>query len=753
MTELLLICAFALLGVVFATVAARWVLGRPAGDTELVRAAALVSGGVVRYLRRQTVVTLALSALVGALVFLAYGIAYQTGSLSEVGAREHGTVTTIAFIVGAAFAAASSWVSSWTGRHAATRVAAGVRRSLDDSLQIAIRAGAVSGSVSLALALLGLGGLYLGIFLYAGALSDPGAALAKVPSIPLLLPGFVLGAALVALLSHLGGSVFAKVADLGAAVAGTLAGPLDDDADNPAMLADLVGDNVGDGAPRAAAVMAGSATESLAAMVLAARLYRDNPSLTSATALVLFPLVARTFSLLAAWFGVAVVRTDDTEVPMNALARGLHVTTLLFAVGAIGCAKWLLGEHWLAFGSCVVLGAVCSLAFLYAAQYFTEQRYRPVREIAEAGRGGPTLAVLRGFAVSTEGVIVLLLIVTGSLIGAHHVASGTGLEGGGLFGVALAIGGMLGSTPYVLALDSLGSIADCAGGIVDMTVANERPDVRARARLLDAVGTTARAFAKSLGSVVTAMTCVLLLAVFLGEVWATGDAPPSLDVASPRLYLGAVAGLLSLLVFIWAVLRRFLGAARDLVNEIRTQIGDSVDQGGEVARGSAVGALLGASGRGEGRAPDLRRVLTDPVQDAQLACVEIVSRASLRAMLGPLLLGLGLPLLTGVVLRLLSTEDSVSAPAEALVAFLMVATVAGSLGSLLFTNAGSAWDNAKKYIETGAHGGGEADNPTYVAAIIGDSIGDPLKGAIGPATQAWLLTLSALSLVFLPFFL
>ena len=192
MTELLLICAFALLGVVFATVAARWVLGRPAGDTELVRAAALVSGGVVRYLRRQTVVTLALSALVGALVFLAYGIAYQTGSLSEVGAREHGTVTTIAFIVGAAFAAASSWVSSWTGRHAATRVAAGVRRSLDDSLQIAIRAGAVSGSVSLALALLGLGGLYLGIFLYAGALSDPGAALAKVPSIPLLLPGFVL---------------------------------------------------------------------------------------------------------------------------------------------------------------------------------------------------------------------------------------------------------------------------------------------------------------------------------------------------------------------------------------------------------------------------------------------------------------------------------------------------------------------------------------------------------------------------------
>lgn len=795
MTELLLICAFALLGVVFATMVARWLVQRPVGDAEVVRVAALVSGGVVRYLRRQTVVALSLAAVLGALVFLAYGIAYQTEAVVTA-PRQYGVVTSIGFLVGALFSVAAAWVASWTERQASARVAAGVRRSLDDSLQIAIRAGSVPGVTAVSLALLGLGGLFLGVFIYLGALGDEPAALAQVSRIPFLLPGFVLGAAMVALLVQLGGGIYGKVADIGADIAGKLEASLPEDAaDNPAVVADLVGDNVGDGAARASAIMAAAATESLAAMLLAAGLYDHSEDLPSVTAVVLFPLVARTFSLVATCFGVMVVRTDDTEVPMNALARGLYVTTVLYAVGAVGAARWLLGAHWLAFGSCAVLGAVCSVAFLFAAQYYTEQRYRPVRALAESARGGATLATLRGLTHAVEGSVALVIVAMASMLAAYHVGAQTGLEGAGLLGVAVAVGGMLGSAPYVLAMDGMGSIADQAGGIVEMTLGSLRPDVRARARLLDAVGCTTKAFTKALAAVASSLACFLMLAVFLAEVSAAADGDPAaIDVSSPAFYAGAILGLVSLLAFSWALLRRILIAARDLMNEVRVQLGASSDEGrGMLTSGRLAASGLGGLGRehlrgddqddreqapgggrlGEGRpGRDPRRVLVDPQEESQLACVEIVSRIALRGMSAPAAIGLGLPLLSGLVLRLSSTGDSVTASAEALVALLLVATVAGSLGSLLFTNAGSAWDNAKKYIETGAHGGryvdantgalrgrargsegSEVDNPTYVAAVTGDTIGDPLKGALGPATQSWLVTLAALALVFLPFFL
>ncbi|MEQ9322597.1 MAG: sodium/proton-translocating pyrophosphatase, partial [Polyangiaceae bacterium] len=625
---------------------------------------------------------------------------------------------------------------------------------------------------------------------YWGALGDEPAALSQVSRIPFLLPGFVLGAAMVALLVQLGGGIYGKVADIGADIAGKLEASLPEDAaDNPAAVADLVGDNVGDGAARASAIMAAAAIELLASMLLAAGLYDHREDLPSVTAVVLFPLVARTFSLVATCFGVMVVRTDDTEVPMNALARGLYVTTVLYAVGAVGAARWLLGAHWLAFGSCAVLGAVCSVAFLFAAQYYTEQRYRPVRALAESARGGATLATLRGLTHAVEGYVAHVLVALASMLAAYDGGRQTGLDGAGLLGVAVAVGGMLGSAPYVLAMDGMGSIADQAGGIVEMTLGADRPDVRARARLLDAVGCTTKAFTKALAAVASSLACFLLLAVFLAEVSAAADGDPTaIDVSSPALYAGAVLGLVSLLAFLWALLRRILGAARDLMNEVRVQLGASSDEG----RGILTSARLAATGLGglgrersvadedepddglrDGRAHrDPRRVLVDPTEESQLACVEIVSRIALRGMSVPAAIGVGLPLLSGLILRLWSSGDRVTASAEALVALLLVATIAGSLGSLLFTNAGSAWDNAKKYIETGAHGGryvdartgtlrgrarvsegGEVDNPTYVAAVTGDTIGDPLKGALGPATQSWLVTLAALALVFLPFFL
>jgi K(+)-stimulated pyrophosphate-energized sodium pump len=709
------------------------------------------------------------AAVVGASVFLIYGLAYQMDSVTAVSPREHGVWLSVSYILGAGFCVLTATVGAWIARQAAARVAAGARRSLDEALQIAVRAGAVSGVVSVALALLGLAGLFLAFYIYAGGLGDAALGLVRAPEVPLLLCGFALGAAFVALLSQIGGGIFGNVADIGADVAGKLEASLSEDSpDNPAVVADLVGDNVGDGAARVAGVFAAAVVTFVASMLVASGVYVENDSLPSVTAVVLFPLVACTFSLLAAWFGVMVVRTDDTEVPMNAVARGFHVTTMLYAVGALGCAKWLLGAHWMRFGACAVLGAAAGLVCFYATQYYSEQKYRPVRMLAEAARGGATLATLRGIFTAAEAACVHIIIVVSAVLGAYLVGEQTGLTGGGLFGIAIAVGGMLGSAPYVLAMDGLGNIADTAGGIIEMTVAAERPDVRARARLLDGVGTTTKSYTRTLVALASSLSSFLLISVFITRVWKGNNVGTGLlDVTSPLLYVGGVLGALVVLIFVWVTLRRITISGRELVNELRVQLGADVrgahaDLPLRPLTGGALPDLGGRSSVGDA-AP----------ANGQLVCVEIVSRVALRGMLAPAVVGVGFPLLIGVALRLLPSGDSVATSAEALVAFLVVATIAGAVGSLLFTNAGSAWDNAKKYIETGAHGGrylvdtakpahgptdvsareGDIDNPTYVAAVIGDTVGDPLKGAIGPATPTLVITLATFALVFLPFFL
>ncbi len=254
MTELLLISMVSLLGVAMAVTVARWLVQRPGGDEELMRVAAVVDVGVRRYLARQNVVAAALAAVLGASVFLAFGVAYQTEVVTAVSPREYGLWVTLSYALGACAALLAGWVAAWASRVASTRVATGAWRSLDEPLQIAMRAGAVSGVTALSLALLGLTLLYLGNYLYIGRLGElPEQAMAAAPRIPLLLGGFALGAAAEALLGQLGGGVFGDVADIGAGIGGKLGGPLGDDAaDNPAVVADLVGERARGTLPAAA---------------------------------------------------------------------------------------------------------------------------------------------------------------------------------------------------------------------------------------------------------------------------------------------------------------------------------------------------------------------------------------------------------------------------------------------------------------------------------------------------------------------
>ncbi|AKT40172.1 sodium/proton-translocating pyrophosphatase [Chondromyces crocatus] len=732
MTELALILGGGLLGLASAAYLARWVTLRPLTEPEIAKVASLIQGVAEAFFKRQSGVIGAVSAAAGGAIFLAYGLLRGAGEKNPVPALELGVWLTVSFAIGAASSVATGRVATWTATRASARAASGARRSLDMALQIAIRGGAVSALFVAGISLVGLGGLFAAVFaLHGGFGAEPGEALALVPTLPWVIAGYPLGASFAALLAQLGGGTFAKAADLGADIAGAELGLADDDLQNPAAVVDLAGDAVGDAAGRAAGLLATIAAETMGAMVVGAMTFRANGDLPSALAVVLFPLVVCSFGLVAAVFGVMVVRTDDRENAFNALVRGLYITALLHAVGIAGAAKWLLGTHWVTLFACGGVGILCGVLMLHLTQYYTEQRYRPARDVAEAARGGPALAILRGLSIGLESTVVPLLLIVSAAFGSYWLGTRTGLVGGGLFGVALATMGLLGLVGYVLAMDALGPIVDEAGGIVAVTVGRERPDVRGRTLVLDAVGNTAKAATKVYASGAAALASLLLIAAYLDESRRRASVVNQQILAvrldRPEVYLGALVGILLVLWLASRCIRNVLQTVRRVVDEVRRQ----------------------ATNPPPGFIGDY-----DP-------CVEMISRAALRQMIWPAVICAAAPIAVGLTLRFARTEDNPLVAADSVAALLMAGTVAGVLGSLLLGNTGATWDNAKKYIVTGAHGGrylvdetgARSDNPTYGAAAVGDAIGDPLKDAAGPAIHVLVKVLPAVTIVFLPFFI
>jgi K(+)-stimulated pyrophosphate-energized sodium pump len=768
MTELALILAAGVLGIAFAAYLARWVVAQPPADDggppareppgirpvipppstpterEMARIAGLVRGAAESFFRKQSSTIGAVSAVLGGAIFLAYGLLRRAGEGDPVPALELGVWLTISFALGVGGSVAAGQIATWIAVRTGIRAAAGVRTSTDRAVQVALRGGAVSGLFINAASLLGLAGLFAAVLAYKGGFgNEPAKALRLAPKIPFMIAGYALGASFAALLAQLGGGTFAKAADIGADLGGKDLGLGEDDRENPAAVADLAGDVVGDCAGRGAGIFEATVAENLGAMLAGALVFRDSPRLESVLSIMLFPLVTRAFGIIAAMFGVMVVRTDDREDPRSALGRGLWVTAILHAVGFAGAAKWLLGAHWLHFFACGALGIAANLGSLQLTAYFTENRYRPVRELAEASRAGPTLTVLFGLKTGIEGAIAPLAGLGAVLYAAHAIGARTGLAHGGLFGIAVATMGMLGPAAYVLAMDAFGPIVDNAAGIVEMTVARERPDVRGRTVVLDAVGNTVKALTKAWSAGSAALASLLLVAGYLDEVrrrlGAAGegrgprlyDASPAalgpvFHAGRPEVLLGALIGVLLVL---WLASRAIAGvarAARRVMDEVRRQLKD--------------------------RPPSY-------VPDHE-ACIEMVSRAALRHMLAPAVVAAGAPIAVGVALRFARAEDNPLVLADSIAALVMAGTIAGVLGSLLLGNAGGAWDNAKKYIATGAHGGrhlvdesgARVDNPTYGAALVGDTVGDPLKDLAGPAMHVLVKMLPVVTIVFLPFF-
>jgi len=698
-----LICSLLALG--FALRLAQWVLKHDDGTPEMRTISDAIREGAEAFLLRQYKTIALLTLPVAFVIFALY--AYFRPPTSHDPLSQPWQLASHAagsFIFGAICSGIAGYVGMFVSIRTNIRTASAARTNLNRGLQIALRGGAVSGLFVVAMSLLGVGGLFT-------LLSAFGIAAEKIP---FLIVGYGFGASFVALFAQLGGGIYTKAADVGADLVGKVeAGIPEDDPRNPAVIADLVGDNVGDCAGRGADLFESTAAENIGAMILGVALY---PYFGLQG--VLFPLVVRAFGLLASIAGVMVVRTTEEGDPMQALNRGYYLTTVLTAIGfGIGC-YWLLTspqapEAWWHFWLCGLVGLAAAMAFVYITQYYTEYKYRPVRSIATASQTGPATNIITGFAVGLECTAVPVLVIAVAILTSYYLGQHSGVAGAGLFGTAVATMGMLGTAAYVLAMDTFGPIADNAGGIIEMSRQSEA--VRLKTDRLDAVGNTTKALTKGYAIGSAALASFLLFSAYLDEVRNYGTPLVAVDIAKPEVFIGGLAG--AMLVFLFAALAiSAVGkAAHYVIQEVRRQFHERP------------GILAGTE------------------QPSYRQCVDIVTAGALKQMVLPGVVIVGMPIAVGLVFKGLGIG------AEAVAGLLMVGTIAGILLATTLNNSGGAWDNAKKYIETGAYGGKGSE--AHIAAVVGDTVGDPFKDTAGPSLHVVIKLLSTITLVLAPFFL
>ncbi len=700
---------------VFALLLTWDVLRQPKGDEEMRKIARAIEEGARAFMKRQYRTITYLAALI-ALIFAV--------TLGVVRDPQEGLSTAGAFAMGATFSAISGYVGLHVSVRANSRTANNSLSSLDGALRTALRGGAVSGLIIIALSLLGVWGIY---YIYGGpSAPDQGRVI-------LSIVGFGFGASLVALFAQLGGGIYTKAADVGADLVGKVeAGIPEDDPRNPAVIADLVGDNVGDCAGRGADLFESTAAENIGAMVLGVALvpfFGING--------IMFPLVARAMGLMATILGVLIVKAREDDPPMRALNRG-YFLTMAVATALFALASWQMlnpreelqaNLHpfvWLLFFLCGFVGILTSLAFVYITQYYTETRYRPVKEIARSSQTGAATNIISGFSVGLEATAIPGVVICAAILLSFYLGEATGLSAavggslipiGGLYGTAIATMGMLATAAYILAMDTFGPIADNAAGMVQMS--GKGRDVRGRMDRLDSAGNTTKALTKGYAVGSAALAAFLLFSAYLEEVRILREAKGlpaaiSIDLALPPVFVGAIVGVVLVFLFSALAIRAVGRAAFYIIRDVREQFREDP----EIMKGN--------------RAPDYAR------------SVDICTRGALKEMVAPGILAVAGPVLVGVLLR------PTGLAAEAVGATLMVGTIAGVILALVLNTGGGAWDNAKKLIESGLHGGKGTD--THKASVVGDTVGDPFKDTAGPSLHILVKLLSTITLVLAPLF-
>jgi K(+)-stimulated pyrophosphate-energized sodium pump len=695
--------------IIFAILLARNVLRRSMGTPKMKEIGDIIFQAAWAFLKRQyttiAIYSVAIAIIIGVLVGLLGGTEVEGLSPLDIGWR-----TGVAFLVGAICSGVAGFIGMYIAVKSNVRCAAAAQKSLTEAVNVALRGGAVSGFLITALSLIGVTVIF---FAYGGA-TNPQIA-------PHLIVGFGFGASFVALFAQLGGGIYTKAADVGADLVGKVeAGIPEDDPRNPAVIADLVGDNVGDCAGRGADLFESTAAENIGAMILGIAAY----AATGNIAWILFPLCVRGFGMIASMIGIFFVRAKENENAMSALNRGYFVAIALSIVGLAVTVYFMLGNWWL-FGAGVI-GIAASVIIVFVTQYYTESRYRPVRSIAEASKTGPATNIIMGTAVGFETTLATALVIGVSLLLSFWLGNMSGVHGAGAFGTAVATMGMLMTCPYVLSMDTFGPITDNANGINEMAGAG--PEVRKVTDRLDAVGNTTKALTKGYAMVSAGLAAFLLFQAYLDRVsfikYGESGLYNIVDIARIEVFVGALLAVMIVYLFSSWAIKAVGKTASKIIEEVRRQFR------------ADPGILAGTS------KPDYARA------------VDITTRAGLREMIAPGLLVVLGPIIIGVVFRFIPGYDA----AMAVAAVLMVGTIGGIMMASYMNNGGGAWDNAKKMIEDGQLKDDEGNvigkgSFAHQAAVVGDTLGDPLKDTAGPSLHVLVKLLATVTLVMCPLFI
>ncbi|KAF4394168.1 hypothetical protein CsatB_022817 [Cannabis sativa] len=716
----------------------KWVLAKDEGPPEMVQISEAIRDGAEGFFRTQygTISKMAfLLALIILCIYLFRDITPQQEA-AGIGRYISACITVAAFLLGALCSGAAGYVGMWVSVRANVRVSSAARRSAREALQIAVRAGGFSAMVVVGMAVIGIAILYATFYVWLGV-DTPGGM--KVTDLPLLLVGYGFGASFVALFAQLGGGIYTKAADVGADLVGKVEqGIPEDDPRNPAVIADLVGDNVGDCAARGADLFESIAAEIISAMILGGTMAR-RCKIEDPTGFILFPLVVHSFDLVISSVGIFSIRgTRDSgakgaiEDPMAILQKGYSITIVLAVLTFCLSTRWLLYTEqaptaWFNFALCGLVGIITAYVFVRITKYYTDYKHEPVRSLALSSSTGHGTNIIAGVSLGLESTALPVLVISVAIISAFWLGQTSGLVDetgnptGGLFGTAVATMGMLSTAAYVLTMDMFGPIADNAGGIVEMS---QQPEsVREITDLLDAVGNTTKATTKGFAIGSAALASFLLFSAYMDEVSTFARVPfTEVDIAIPEVFVGGLLGSMLIYLFSAWACSAVGRTAQEVVKEVRRQF---IERPG----------IMDYQEK-----PDYGR------------CVAIVASASLREMIKPGALAIISPIAVGLLFRILGYYTGQPLlGAKVVASMLMFATVSGILMALFLNTAGGAWDNAKKYIETGALGGKGSES--HKAAITGDTVGDPFKDTAGPSLHVLIKMLATITLVMAPVFL
>ncbi|NDV80422.1 sodium-translocating pyrophosphatase [Bacteroides sp. 51] len=718
-----LIPVASLLALGFAYYFFRWMMKQDEGTDVMKKIAKHVRVGAMSYLKQQYKVVIA--------VFIVMAIIF--GIMAWFGLQNNWVP--VAFLTGGFFSGLAGFLGMKTATYASARTANAARQSLNSGLQVAFRSGAVMGLVVVGLGLFDIAFWYL---LLSYVLPETPEKLTIITTTMLT---FGMGASTQALFARVGGGIYTKAADVGADLVGKVeAGIPEDDPRNPATIADNVGDNVGDVAGMGADLYESYCGSILATAALGAAAFATSGNVELQTKAVIAPMLIAAVGIFLSIIGIFAVKTKENatmKMLLKSLSFGTNLSSALIVVATFGIMYLLDMPNWQWISCSVVVGLLVGIVIGQGTEYYTSHSYKPTQRVADAGKTGPATVIISGLGLGMVSTVIPVLAVVVGVIASFYFASGFDFAnvGMGLYGIGIAAVGMLSTLGYTLATDAYGPIADNAGGNAEMSGLGA--EVRKRTDALDSLGNTTAATGKGFAIGSAALTGLALLASYIEEikiglirlaenaqdglVAITSNLSVTVEqlhaasfttfmewyevtLMNPKVLVGMFIGSMMAFLFCGLTMNAVGRAAADMVEEVRRQFRE-------------IKGIL------EGKAePDYAR------------CVEISTKGAQREMIVPSILAIAAPVVTGLLFGV-----------TGVMGLLVGGLSTGFVLAIFMANSGGAWDNAKKYIEEGNHGGKGSE--VHKATVVGDTVGDPFKDTSGPSLNILIKLMSMVAIV------